>query len=132
MKTPDFSDITVEIIKFDECQTDGRVSNPRLYIWMEDEGVMDHLFNRHFEPVELYRQRVLPLIQVKFERLLGKKVSFRWSWKAGCKCGCSPGFIVVGTPPMYKNYHATVRFNGMEKHLLPKEVKDGLTTILKD
>jgi hypothetical protein len=40
----------------------------------------------------LYREQLLPVLCEKF-KLPADEVKFSWSKVAGCKCGCSPGFI---------------------------------------
>jgi hypothetical protein len=64
----------------------------RLYISPEGENLLGNLMNRRCRPVELYRT-VLPEI---FEKFNIHPSSVRWSQKAGCSCGCSPGFILHG------------------------------------
>ena len=34
------------------------------------------------------------------KKILGPDVTLRFSWKAGCSCGCSPGFILENCPPI--------------------------------
>jgi len=63
----------------------------RIYCWFENDSVLDHLVRRRNMPTKLLRQ-IIPSV---FEKLdIDPKMSFRWSQKAGCKCGCSPGFIL--------------------------------------
>lgn len=34
--------------------------------------------------------------EVRKQLKLGPEVKFSWSQRAGCTCGCSPGFIITG------------------------------------
>lgn len=67
--------------------------SPRVYFWFEDETVIDHLFNRHSEPHREFR-KVMPQV---FEKVGMEAVKFNWSQYAGCRCSCSPGFILKTT-----------------------------------
>lgn len=79
-------------------------SKPRLYIAMERESVLENLMYRHDRPVTVYR-KALPEI---FERLRIPVVTkARWSQKAGCSCGCSPGFVL--DLPGVRDFWALVR-----------------------
>lgn len=61
----------------------------RIYIFHTDESPIENLNNRRFRQNQIYRKEVLPELFQKLG-ISGKVV---WSQKAGCKCGCSPGFI---------------------------------------
>lgn len=69
-------------------------SKSRFYVHPQGETLIDNLINRRTRPIKEYRRVV--------ERVLDEKgvdrsmVSIKWSQKAGCGCGCSPGFIVDG------------------------------------
>jgi hypothetical protein len=75
---------------------DKKSHNSRVYVFHEGVGpsAMFGIANgaRWSHPSALYRKFVLP--RVRKEMNLGSEVSIRWSQKAGCSCGCSPGFIV--------------------------------------
>ena len=66
-------------------------ARPRLYIDYKDESVLENLANRRSRPTTLYKA-MLPEIIAKLDLPPETKVS--WSQKAGCQCGCSPGFIL--------------------------------------
>lgn len=70
----------------------------RLYVSVSGENIIQNLENRFDRPVKEYRRLLAPVLQ-----LLSRAVPFnpiepvikaRWSQKAGCSCGCSPGFIL--------------------------------------
>lgn len=66
---------------------------PRLYFWFKGESILDHLFNRCFEPSKAIRKildKVLSNLNIK------GVTKIRWSQYAGCSCPCSPGFILYG------------------------------------
>jgi hypothetical protein len=67
------------------------LSKVRLFIETKGEGILDNLVNRHSRPFNIYRKLVLPPVLEKL-KLAGTKVS--WNQKAGCSCGCSPGYIL--------------------------------------
>ncbi len=61
-------------------------------------------------PFRDYREHVLP---AAFKMLgLPEGTKARWSQKAGCGCGCSPGFIVDHYPPehMWAEVDMTIEF----------------------
>lgn len=69
---------------------------PRIYISHSGESVIENLINRHSRPKDLYRECLDEvLVQIGW---VGYPV--HWSQKAGCNCGCSPGFIVKNS-----NFH---------------------------
>lgn len=65
-----------------------------MFIFPKGESLIDNLYNRRNRPIGFYKKEVLPFVRQKLN--LGDEVKFRWSQKAGCRCGCSPGFIVDG------------------------------------
>lgn len=84
-------------------------SKPRCHIFPKGENVMENLFvGRRNRPVDVYKREVIPAVkQAIVDRVMASKrgddrrvvttdeVQARWSQKAGCSCGCSPGFIVT-------------------------------------
>ncbi len=75
---------------------DKKAHNSRVYVFHEGVGPKP-LFGiangeRWSHPTALYRKFVLP--KVRKEMNLDSGVSIRWSQKAGCSCGCSPGFVI--------------------------------------
>ena len=80
---------------------------------------------RRNNPFKDYREQVLP----KAFPLLGlpADTKVRWSQKAGCSCGCSPGFVI--TNPQYRptNYWVDINLN-MEVQTEMFKVEDGKVT----
>ena len=67
-------------------------SYPRIYIFTKGESIIENLENRRQRPATTYKKELLPKLIENIKPLQGAKI--RWSQKAGCSCGCSPGFIV--------------------------------------
>jgi len=67
-------------------------TNGRAYFFPSDETVIDNLMNRRNRPHTQYKVLLLELLKKK--GLKPEKIT--WSQKAGCSCGCSPGFILKG------------------------------------
>lgn len=67
-----------------------RTTKVRIYIDLAGENILENLQKRRSRPVALYREL---LGQVREAYNLGQG-KIGWSQKAGCSCGCSPGFIV--------------------------------------
>ncbi len=67
-------------------------SKTRIFVCPTGESIMENLANRRERPSKLWRPYAIKAAEalgVAFE-------SLGWSQKAGCNCGCSPGFIVKG------------------------------------
>lgn len=61
-----------------------------IYVWPEGESIWENLQNRRQRPYTTYKKEVLPDV---FEKMgLPRDTKASWSQKAGCSCGCSPGF----------------------------------------
>lgn len=74
------------------------VSRVRLFIETKDESVAENLMARmfgHSAPYKTYRQEVLPRV---FKKLKIDPAKVSWSQKAGCSCGCSPGYVLDINP----------------------------------
>ena len=67
----------------------------RIYFWPRGESIPENLENRRTRPYNEYR-RLLPNVLQAVGVEDGKNLDIRWSQKAGCGCGCSPGFVVDG------------------------------------
>ncbi len=66
-------------------------SKTRVFIW-PDESIRENLENRRNRPHRDWKpfvENALNMFGINFERV-------GWSQKAGCQCGCSPGFVVFG------------------------------------
>lgn len=65
-------------------------AHTRVYFGHEGENVLENFGNRACRPRDLYKT-YLPDVAEALG--LPRTTKFRWSQKAGCSCGCSPGFI---------------------------------------
>lgn len=75
----------------------------RVYVWEHNETVLQNLFNRRSRPCREYRPIVLEVLKERYGITDPTKV--KWSQKAGCACGCSPGFIVK---TLHEDLHLTI------------------------
>lgn len=66
-------------------------AKPRLYVGIEDESVLENFAYRTNRPTAIYRQALPEIL-----RRVGLPVDTKavWNQKAGCSCGCSPGFVL--------------------------------------
>lgn len=62
----------------------------RIYFFVK-ETILENLINRRCRPNKEYR-KLVPAVLKKANIPSTTKV--KWSQKAGCSCGCSPGFIL--------------------------------------
>ena len=68
---------------------EGKNKTSKVYVHPTNETIAENLIMRRSRNVELYKKiatACLPKFSIYFE-------SMRWSQKAGCSCGCSPGFV---------------------------------------
>lgn len=69
----------------------GRTVKPRLYVSGLAVDAAERRDDLSFnQRVKVVKEYFLPTLQ----KLLNRNVDIRFSQKAGCSCGCSPGFIV--------------------------------------
>ena len=84
----------------------GKPVRTRVYVFLEGESVLEDLVNRRSRPHNLYKKEILPALAEKFP-LFPEKLS--WSQKAGCACGCSPGFVAASGSSYGKEFFVTVK-----------------------
>ena len=76
-----------------------RSQKNRLHIFLENESLRENLMLRFSRPYKFYKKEVIPMILERLKKTnpdVYKKIknsTWNWSQKAGCSCGCSPGFI---------------------------------------
>lgn len=78
-------------------------SKSRVFIWPKNESVMDNLVNRRDRPHDAWKrfaEKAAALFDVQADKI-------SWSQKAGCACGCSPGFVIHGDRPGF-DIHVTI------------------------
>ena len=75
----------------------------RVFVWADDESILDNLQNRTRRPYEAWRVLAIKVLRQLVDqngRPLWKPehdaeaLRLRWSQRAGCSCPCSPGFII--------------------------------------
>jgi hypothetical protein len=71
---------------------------PRIYFWVENYNPIEEMRSgyRWNKPHIEYR-RMLPEVFRQID--LPENLKVTWSQKAGCPCGCSPGFIITLPQP---------------------------------
>lgn len=77
------------------------------YVWEEGESILENLTNRHYRPYNIYRTFLEEgFIKAGLDAQTAKRYAeeARWSQKAGCSCGCSPGFKIPGI----SSFHITI------------------------
>ena len=62
----------------------------RVYVDEIGETIIENLVNRGARPVKAYKAIVLETLQ--HIDINDKRIA--WSQRAGCSCGCSPGFVL--------------------------------------
>jgi hypothetical protein len=64
----------------------------RIYVWPAGEDIVQNLQERRRRPYTEWRKQIVWPVVVAMG-FVGKPSDLAWSQKAGCRCGCSPGFI---------------------------------------
>lgn len=83
-----------------------RASKSRLYVSLEN-GLRDKV-------QAMGPKKYTALVTQVLKPYLAPATTLKFSRKAGCSCGCSPGFIVEGVP--FKNVPTNRRPNPREDH----------------
>ncbi len=66
-------------------------AKPRVYVWFKGESIFENLMTRFERKPNRYRpyvKAVLADLGVEYDKLA-------WSQRAGCSCGCSPGYVLT-------------------------------------
>lgn len=84
--------ISVSIDKSDN--NDEKPDRSIIYIIINSPTVMKEIQDKKDKYQNVFRKEVLPTVFQKAKMPLDTKVV--WSDKAGCSCGCSPGFLITG------------------------------------
>jgi hypothetical protein len=104
-----------------------KIKKSRVYVWVEDEGVLDNLNNRVNRPVALWKE-----IALKGLREIGLTEEFtgglKWSQYAGCSCACSPGFIIKENVMGY-DFHIKVSSDAPEAVVFDPDAPKRLTSV---
>ena len=84
-------DLIITEFKVREKNYKERSNKTVIHFFHENESILENLMERHSRPSKLYKE-LFPKIKAKLS--LSNDIEATWSQKAGCSCGCSPGFIV--------------------------------------
>ena len=82
----------MKIKEIEKFEADKPYDKTRIYVWPDNESIIDNINKRRERPYTVYKKEIIPQVLAKYGWSLTTKI--RWSQKAGCPCGCSPGFIV--------------------------------------
>jgi hypothetical protein len=90
MERDTMSNIKIEIeVRARAYNAKDRHAKTKVYFFNEDESVLEDFGNRVARPKDLYKTY---LADVADKLGQPRTTKFSWSQKAGCRCGCSPGF----------------------------------------
>lgn len=98
-----------KLIAMRDPRRNGYKVKTRIYVWPEGETILQNLENRRSRPLKLYRQVAVDAL-AKLE-VDTSKLEIKWSQKAGCSCGCSPGFVVDGWNEKLSGNDLHITFN---------------------
>ena len=104
-----------------------KIKKSRVYLSVEDEGLLDNLNNRVNRPVALWKE-----IALKGLREIGLTEEFigglKWSQYAGCSCPCSPGFIIKENVMAY-DFFISVKSDAPEAVVFDPDAPKRLTSV---
>ena len=72
----------------------GRYVKPRIYFFVKNETLLENMEVRRSRPYNEYRKLLNEAFTI--HGIDSNNIKVNWSQKAGCSCGCSPGFICQG------------------------------------
>lgn len=77
---------------------DRKSPTARVFISPVNETLIANLFNRRNRPYDVYRTFLPKIVEMSLgvspEEAKELAKDAKWRQKAGCNCGCSPGFIL--------------------------------------
>ena len=72
----------------------------KIYIWIENESILENMNNRRNRPYTTYKKEILPklmeYLEMNFPKVHKHLKDVKWGWNQNCGCSmcpCSPGFI---------------------------------------
>jgi hypothetical protein len=86
------------VTRYDRHSTPRRELERKARVYVSDDrpfNVLEDLENRFRRPAQVYR----PHVEDALARIGVDHAGLRWSQRAGCSCGCSPGFVVDSDIP---------------------------------
>ena len=78
-------------------------TQPRIYVYPENESVYENFFNRRVRPVSVMKQVALKALRDRGFDI--EAADIVWQQKAGCTCGCSPAFVLTRKFVDWKDWH---------------------------
>ena len=85
----------------------------RVYVSPVGETVVENMRQRRSRPLNTYRDVLRQGLDQMGVDL--SKIEYKWSQKAGCGCGCSPGFIIDGWDPNIAGKNVFIGINSFWK-----------------
>jgi len=94
---------------------DRESSNIRLYLVPDEESLFDNFVQgRLTRPYQEFRKS--GLLDKTMKEIIGYPSGHaKWSQKAGCSCGCSPGFIVEKSAHLPTDYYIYYDVESLEE-----------------
>lgn len=92
----------IKIQRYSRRRGEKKQSCPKMYIFIQDESVMENLLNRRTRPYNEYKKTIIPKVLESISKtdpdLFERIKDLKWGWDryCGCSCPCSPGFIGEG------------------------------------
>ena len=93
----------IKIKRYSSRQGEKKQSSPKMYIFIENESVMENLQNRRTRPYNEYKKLIIPKVMESISKthpdLFERIRDIKWGWDRYCGCSmcpCSPGFIGEG------------------------------------
>lgn len=99
----------------------GPFAKARIHFWLEGQTILENFFNRGNEPHALVKPFILPMALKAMG--LPEDTKATWSRTAGCRCGCSPAFIVEAPNPKGFTFYVTV---ALTESVVAEEVADAV------
>ena len=87
----------------------GWTKAPRVYVSRKCDNVLEDIIHRRSHQTSELRPLVLEALKKEGVDVSNLKVT--WSQKAGCSCGCSPGFILLGVEPAQGRWDMWVEYD---------------------
>jgi Ni,Fe-hydrogenase I small subunit len=92
-------------VSIDECKEEDNKERTIIYIRVRNKVLIDELRSKKDKYYQVLKKKIIPTVLEKSNLPPDTKVI--WSRKAGCGCGCSPGFLVTGNMGLEINVDVT-------------------------
>ena len=85
----------MSILNVEVRMNEKKWAKTKVYFFINNESVIKNLVERKQRPYTEYRKMLPKVIEItKSHGIDLEGMKFNWSQYAGCKCPCSPGFVV--------------------------------------